>query len=111
MASDRNADCDVMDSRDQKDRDSESALEGFSSSCSIVVVGFFVFAFLFQNFFIPSSSMASTLLAGDHAMVDRATLAPPTRWAPFLRYGDVRRGDIIVFRKSAEEANGEHMTW
>lgn len=98
-----------MDSREQNDRDSETALEGFSSTCSIVVVAFFIFAFLFQNFFIPSSSMASTLLVGDHVMVERATLAPPTRWAPFLPYRDVRRGDIIVFRKPVEEPNGEHM--
>ena len=99
-----------MSSRQQNDRDSETALEGFSSTCSIVVVAFFIFAFLFQNFFIPSSSMASTLLVGDHIMADRATLAPPTRWVPFLRYRDVRRGDIIVFRKPVEEANGDHMT-
>ncbi|HKR27883.1 MAG TPA: signal peptidase I, partial [Acidobacteriaceae bacterium] len=73
------------------------------------MVACFIFAFLFQNFFIPSSSMASTLLVGDHVMADRATLAPPTRWAPFLRYRDVRRGDIIVFRKPVEEADGDHM--
>lgn len=99
-----------MDTRGQNGKDSESTLEGFSSTCKIVVVALFIFAFLFQNVFIPSSSMASTILVGDHVMVDHATLAPPTRWAPFVRYRDVRRGDIIVFYKPVEEANGEYMT-
>ena len=64
--------------------------------------------FVFQNFVIPSSSMASTLLVGDHVLVERETLAPAAKWAPFLPYRDVRRGDIIVFYKPTEERNGEH---
>jgi signal peptidase I len=98
-----------MDYKAQNNRHSESALESFASMCSVVAVAFFIFAFLFQNFFIPSSSMASTLLVGDHVMVDRDTLAPPTRWAPFVHYRDIHRGDVIVFYKPVEEANGEHI--
>lgn len=98
-----------MDNSKQNNRDQESDLEGFSSTCRIIVVAFFIFAFLFQNFFIPSSSMASTLLVGDNVMVDREILAPPTRWASFVCYRDVHRGDIIVFYKPVEQPNGEHM--
>jgi signal peptidase I len=98
-----------MDNRGKTNRDSESALESFSSTCSIIVVAFFIFAFLFQNFFIPSASMASTILVGDHVVADRDTFAPPTRWAPFIHHRDVRRGDIIVFHKPVEEVNGEYM--
>ena len=59
--------------------------------------------FVFQNFVIPSGSMEKTLLVGDHVFVDRITLAPPTKWAPFVHYRDVQRGDIIVFNKPNPE--------
>jgi signal peptidase I len=58
--------------------------------------------FIFQNFEIPSASMVGTLLIGDHVLVDRIALAPPAKWAPFVFYRDVKRGDIIVFFKPGE---------
>ena len=87
----------------------ETAHEGFASTCSVLAVGLFVLTFVFQNFMIPSSSMASTLLAGDHVVVERETLAPAPKWAPFMHYREVQRGDIVVFYKPTEEANGEHI--
>ncbi len=86
----------------------ETGPEGFASICSVLAVGLFMLTFVFQNFVIPSSSMASTLLVGDHVLVERETLAPAAKWAPFLPYRDVRRGDIIVFYKPTEERDGEH---
>lgn len=88
----------------------ETRLEGLSSNLSSIVVVLFVFAFIFQNFVIPSSSMASTLLAGDHVLVDRETFAPPSSWTPFVHHRDVRRGDVVAFYKPVLESNGEHMT-
>jgi signal peptidase I len=82
----------------------ETALESLSSICSVLAVGLFVMYFVFQNFEIPSGSMENTLLVGDHVLVDRTTLAPPTRWAPFVHYRDVQRGDVIVFFKPYPEA-------
>jgi signal peptidase I len=87
----------------------ETAPEGFASICSVLAVGLFMLTFVFQNFVIPSSSMASTLLVGDHVLVERETLAPAAKWAAFLPYRDVRRGDIIVFYKPTEERDGEHL--
>jgi len=84
--------------------DKETALESLSSICTVLAVGLFVMTFVFQNFEIPSASMEKTLLIGDHVLVDRVTLAPPTYWAPFVRYRDVRRGDIIVFLKPHPES-------
>ena len=55
----------------------ENPLEGFSSTCSVLAVGLFVLTFIFQNFVIPSPSMASTLLVGDHVVVERETRAAP----------------------------------
>jgi signal peptidase I len=83
--------------------------EGLASICSVLSVGLFALTFIFQNFLIPSSSMASTLLTGDHVLVERQTLAPAAKWAPFLPYRDVRRGDVIVFYKPVEERNGNHI--
>jgi len=80
----------------------ETALESLASICSVLAVGLFVMTFVFQNFEIPSASMVSTLLIGDHVLVDRVTLAPETSWAPFVHYRDVHRGDIIVFLKPGE---------
>ncbi len=86
----------------------ETSTEGFASTCSVLAVGLFVLSFIFQNFMIPSSSMASTLLVGDHVLVERETLAPAAKWAPFLHYREVRRGDVVVFYKPTEQPNGDH---
>jgi signal peptidase I len=81
----------------------ETPLEALSSMCTILAAGLFVMAFIFQNFEIPSASMENTLLIGDHVVVDRTTLAPPTKWAPFVHYRPVHRGDVIVFMKPHSE--------
>src|SRR6267154_1994817 len=92
-----------------KKHSSDTPTEGFASTCSVLVVGLFALSFIFQNFVIPSSSMASTLLVGDHVVVERATLAPSTSWAHFLPYREVHRGEPIVFYKPFAEPNGEHI--
>ncbi len=81
----------------------ETPLEALASICTVLVVGLFVMAFIFQNFMIPSASMQNTLLIGDHVVVDRITLAPHTSWAPFVHYRPVKHGDIIVFLKPNPE--------
>jgi signal peptidase I len=80
----------------------ETPLESLASICTVLAIGLFVMTFIFQNFEIPSASMVKTLLIGDHVLVDRISLAPPAKWAPFTYYRDVRRGDIIVFFKPGE---------
>jgi len=86
-----------------KEEVAETPLEALASICTVLVVGLFAMAFIFQNFEIPSASMESTLLIGDHVVVDRITIAPPTKWAPFIHYRPVQRGDIIVFLKPNPE--------
>jgi len=49
-----------------------------------IIVAVFVLTFVFKNFLIPSRSMASTLLVGDHVLVDRASWAPAAQWARVL---------------------------
>lgn len=88
----------------------ETPLEFIASICSVLVLGLFALTFIFQNFEIPSASMEKTLLIGDHVLVDRMTLAPPTKWAPFDHHRDVKRGDIIVFYKPViDTPGGEHI--
>ena len=43
--------------------------------------------------------MENTLLIGDHLLVDRITLAPPTKWMPLVHYREPQRGDVVVFIK------------
>ena len=90
-------------------RSGETLLTGIASYLCIAAIWLFTITFVFQNFFIPSSSMASTLLVGDHVLAEREMLAPPTNWAPFLPSREIKRGDIIVFYKPFEE-HGQHMT-
>lgn len=77
----------------------ETIFESLAGICSVLVVGMFILTFLAQNFFIPSGSMENTLLVGDHLVVDRLTLAPPSPWMPLVHYREPKRGDIIVFLK------------
>ena len=87
----------------KQENQSETPLESLASICTVLAIGLFVMTFIFQNFEIPSASMEKTLLIGDHVLVDRIALAPPTKWAPFVYYRDIRRGDVIVFLKPNPE--------
>ena len=87
------------DSEPAQARVEETPFEAVASICSILVIGLFMLTFLGQNFVIPSGSMEKTLLVGDHLVVDRITLAPPTKWMPLVHYREPRRGDIVVFFK------------
>src|ERR1700680_5234899 len=54
---------------------------------------------LVQAFIVPTASMESTVLIGDHLLVDKLSYAPAdpiTRH--LLPYTEPRRGDVIVFR-------------
>jgi signal peptidase I len=84
-------------------RPDETPFEAVASICSVLVVGLYILTFLAQNFVIPSGSMEKTLLVGDHLVVDRITLAPPTKWMPLVHYREPRHGDIIVFIKPVAE--------
>jgi signal peptidase I len=87
---------------------STTRLQELASLCSTFAVAFFVMTFLFQNFAIPSSSMASTLLVGDHVLVERVTLAPSSPRAGFLPYGQLQNDEPIVFFRPAPNAGGDH---
>ena len=63
----------------------------------------FALTFIFQNFEIPSSSMEKTLAGGRPcAGGSHYAWRRRTKWAPFVYYRNVHRGDVIVFFKPGE---------
>lgn len=77
---------------------------GFLAEWTVTVI-FLLFCWtsLLQAYVIPSGSMESTLLVGDHLFVDRLTFVLADRVSKhLLPYRDVRRGDVIIFRSPVE---------
>jgi len=73
---------------------------GFVAEWTVtIILLLFATTTLVQAFVIPSASMESTLLVGDHVLVDKLVFAPSGPVSKhILPYREVRRGDIIVFR-------------
>src|ERR1700686_3976639 len=81
----------------------ETTPEFVASIASVLVIGLFIITFCMQAFEIPTSSMVSTLLIGDHLFVDRVRLAPKSSFMDkIIPYRDPKRGDIIVFVSPSE---------
>lgn len=54
---------------------------------------------LVQAFIVPTGSMESTVLIGDHLLVDKLSYAPAGPISKYLLpYTEPKRGDVIVFR-------------
>lgn len=70
---------------------------------TILVAAVFVVTFIAQPFRIPSESMEPALLIGDFVLVDKVSFAPAGAWHWLLPYQQVRRGDVIVFRRTTQE--------
>ncbi|MBM3783236.1 MAG: signal peptidase I [Acidobacteria bacterium] len=52
-----------------------------------------------QPFVVPTASMESTIMTGDHLIVDKIPYSPPGPITKYiLPYRDVQRGDVVVFR-------------
>src|ERR1017187_2998865 len=90
----------------EKTQPPESQLQSFASLLVTAIGVLFVFTFVLQNFVIPSASMASTILVGDHDIVDRVSLAPASPWARIVPYRALRRGEPVVFYKPILESDG-----
>ena len=72
--------------------------------CLLAVIG--VRSFLFEPFKIPSSSMLPTLKIGDHIFVSKFNfgLSVPFTKMEFIRWGEPKRGDVIVFLFPKDES-------
>lgn len=72
----------------------------FASVFPILFIVFFLRSFIFEPFRIPSGSMIPTLHVGDFVLVNKFSYGvrlPILGWR-VLGDGDVKRGDIVVFR-------------
>ncbi len=78
-------------------REPQRGLFGIQAFFTVVIFSIFVITFVVQAFQIPSSSMENTLLVGDFLLVDKLHFAGVATPGGMLPYGDIHRGDIIVF--------------
>jgi signal peptidase I len=89
-----------------------SARDTFESLVVTVILAIFGTTFILQAFKIPTGSMETTLLIGDHLLVNKFVFASPKGWlARLLPYREIRRGDIVVFKFPPSEdqsQSGEH---
>ncbi len=64
---------------------------------SALLIAVFIKTFLFQAFWIPSSSMEDTLHVNDRVLVSKLA----------FRFGDIQRGDVVVFDDPNGTPSGE----
>jgi signal peptidase I len=76
---------------------------------SLLVAGVFVLfvrTFVVQTYQVPTGSMERTILVGDHFLVNKFAFSPHGQTlAGMLPYREIRRGDIIIFKKPGDDIN------
>jgi len=83
-----------------------SSREWYESLLVAAIFVLFVRTFVVQTYQVPTGSMESTILVGDHLLVNKFAYGPRMPWlARLLPYRDVHRGDIIVFKKPGDDVN------
>jgi signal peptidase I len=70
-----------------------------------ILLAFFIRSFIIQAFKIPSGSMKSTLLVGDHLLVNKFTygIKMPFMDKYILQLNRPERGDVVVFKYPEDE--------
>ncbi len=83
----------------RKEKEPSSLREYLESLLVTVILALFGTSFVVQAFKIPSQSMETTLLVGDHLLVNKFLFGGSGAWYDsLLPYREIRRGDIIVFK-------------
>ncbi|MBI4396301.1 MAG: signal peptidase I [Elusimicrobia bacterium] len=85
-------------------------LEWADTGFSAILLAAFIMYFFIQAFKIPSGSMRSTLLEGDHLFVNKFIYGVriPLTQKKVFRLRDVQRGDVVVFRFPTEDKKNVH---
>jgi signal peptidase I len=102
-ASDGSGDADELDADEGDDEDGQgrrivrSVVEWLGVIACGVLIALVAQAFLVQAFWIPSASMVPTLNESDRVLVNKLA----------YKAHDVRRGDVIVFDRPEQAANGD----
>src|SRR5262245_56115064 len=78
----------------------QQAIRDFIHEWSLnILILLFGTTVVLQAFIVPTASMESTVLIGDHMLVDKLSYSPPGFMGKFfLPYEEPKRGDVIVFR-------------
>jgi len=85
-----------------------STRDTFESLVVTVILAIFGTTFVLQAFKIPTGSMETTLLIGDHLLVNKFAFADDGGFlSRLLPYREIRRGDIIVFKFPPSEEQSE----
>src|SRR6266851_4653846 len=85
--------------KEEHHEDPTTVAEYLESLLVTVLLALFGTSFVVQAFKIPSASMESTLLIGDHLLVNKFIVGGNGAWyEKFLPYHQLERGDIIVFK-------------
>src|SRR5947208_16039068 len=84
----------------RRERREETTLSEYLESLLVtVILALFGTTFIGQAFKIPSASMETTLLIGDHLLVNKFIFGGRGAWyEKLLPYRSLERGDIIVFK-------------
>lgn len=73
--------------------------EYFESIVITAIIALFATTFVVQAFKIPTGSMESNLLIGDHLLVNKFVYGLQSGWlAKILPYEEPKRGDVFVFK-------------
>jgi signal peptidase I len=73
--------------------------EYFESIVITAIIALFATTFVVQAFKIPTGSMESNLLIGDHLLVNKFVYGLHSGfWSKLLPYKDPQHGDVIVFK-------------
>ncbi len=79
------------------------ARDYFEAAIVAVMLSLFVRTFLFEAFKIPTPSMETSLMVGDHIIVDKFGLAPRLGFETgVLPLREIRRGEVVVFKFERE---------
>ena len=77
----------------------ESTRDFISEWAINIIILLFGTTTLVQAFIVPTPSMDTTVMVGDHLLVDKLSYAPAGSFSKhFLPYTEPKRGDVIVFR-------------
>ena len=87
-----------------------SILENVKTIIGALIIAIIIRSFIFQPFYIPSSSMEPTLLIGDRIFVSKYTYGFSKHSFPFspsifnerIFYKQPEQGDLVVFKTPAD---------
>ena len=81
--------------------------EYFELIAEVLILVFFINAFLLQAYATPTPSMENNILIGDHMLINKIAYSQPQTWADRIFFPQIKieRGMIVAFKSPAEIKN------